>query len=122
MNNSGTDEPRYTRIVTAQLAEISIEFLERCEAEQLVRARVIRGGDRGYSARDIRRIARIARLHQDLDLDFAALEVVLNMREQIMELQEQLAIMERDMVRREEELLQDLVSLRRQLAAESSWR
>ena len=116
------DEPRYTRIVTAQLAEISIEFLDRCEQEQLVQTRIIRGGSPGYSARDIRRIARIARLHEDLELDFASLEVVLNMREQILELRDQLEALEQDMVQREEQLLRELVALRRQLASESSWR
>jgi DNA-binding transcriptional MerR regulator len=122
MANNATDEPRYTRIVTAQLAEISIEFLERCEAEQLVQIRTIRGGTQGYSAADIRRIARIARLHDDLGLDFNSLEVVLNMREQILELHAQIDKLEKEMARREEQLLHELITLRRQLAIESKWR
>lgn len=121
MKNNAIDEPRYTRVVTAQLAEISIEFLERCETEQLVRARIIRGGNHGYSAGDIRRIARISRLHEDIGLDFAGLEVALNMREQILDLREQLDAIEQEMMRREEQLLRELVALRRQLAAESNW-
>ncbi len=121
MRDNALDEPRYTRIVAAQLAEISIEFLERCETEQLVRTRLIRGGSHGYSARDIRRIARISRLHEDIGLDFAGLEVALNMREQIIELREQLDALEQAMARREEQLLRELVALRRQLAAESNW-
>jgi MerR family transcriptional regulator, heat shock protein HspR len=122
MNMNETDEPRYTRIVTAQLAEISIEFLERCETEQLVHARVIRSGEPGYSVSDVRRIARIGRLHEDLGLDFAGLEVVLHMREQILDLREQLDQMERELARREDELLRELARLRRSLAIESSWR
>ena len=116
------DEPRYTRIVTAQLAEISIDFLERCEIEQLVQTRIIRGGTPGYSARDIRRIARIARLYEDLGLDFNSLEIVLNMREQILELREQIELLERERARREEQLLNELAALRRQMALESKWR
>ena len=122
MINNYYDEPRYTRIVTAQLAEISIELLERCETEQLVQTRIIRGGMPGYSARDVRRIARVARLHEDLGLDFSTLEVVLNMREQILELREQLDALEQDMIEREEQLLRELIALRRQIAAESQWR
>ncbi|MFN2137748.1 MAG: chaperone modulator CbpM [Candidatus Promineifilaceae bacterium] len=122
MNENSLDEPRYTRVVTAQLAEISIEFLDRCEQEQLVRTRVMRGGSAGYSAADIRRIARIGRLHNDLELDFAALEVVLNMREQILELRDQLEQLERERLRREAELLRELSQLRRRLAADSAWR
>ena len=99
------DEPRYTRIVTAQLAQISVEFLTRCEDEQLVQTRVIRGGAQGYSASDVRRIARIARLHEDLGIDFNSLEVVLNMREQIIELQRQIEILEQEKARREDQLL-----------------
>ena len=121
MSNIGLDEPRYTRIVAAQLADFTIEFLERCETEQLVVTRVIRGGAPGYSAGDIRRLARIARLHEDLGLDFSSLEVVLNMREQILELREQLELLEREMVLREEKLLRELAILRRQLSAESKW-
>jgi DNA-binding transcriptional MerR regulator len=116
------DEPRYTRIVTAQLAQISVEFLKRCEDEQLVQTRVIRGGAQGYSASDVRRIARIARLHEDLGIDFNSLEVVLNMREQIIELQRQIEILEQEKARREDQLLHELANLRRQLASESKWR
>jgi DNA-binding transcriptional MerR regulator len=105
MSNTGSEEPRYTRIVAAQLAD----------------TRIIRGGSPGYSASDIRRMARIGRLHQDLGLDFASLEIVLNMREQILELREQLDQLERDMLQREEKLLRELVILRRQIAVESKW-
>jgi DNA-binding transcriptional MerR regulator len=122
MANNHTDEPRYTRIVTAQLAEISIDFLERCEQQQLVHTRVIRGGTPGYSARDIRRIARIARLHEDLGLEFESLEVILNMREQILELREQIEDLEKEMARREDELLRELIALRRRVTEESQWR
>ncbi len=121
MNNSGSDEPRYTRIVAAQLAEISVEFLERCESEQLIQVRLYRDESPRYSASDIRRLARMARLHEDLGLDFAGLEVVLNMREQIIELRDQLEQIEREMARREEQLLREIVTLRRQIASESGW-
>ena len=53
MNDFPTDEPRYTRIVAAQLADISMVFLERCESERLIQVRVLRGGRPGYSARAI---------------------------------------------------------------------
>jgi len=122
MANNLPDEPRYTRIVTAQLAEISIEFLERCEEEQLVQTRVTRGGALGYSASDVRRIARIARLHDDLGIDFNSVEIVLNMRDQILELQRQIEFLEQEKARREEQLQHELASLRRQLTGESKWR
>jgi DNA-binding transcriptional MerR regulator len=121
MTEFNVDEPRYTRVVAAQLAEISLEFLERCETERLVRVRVIRGGAPGYSARDIRELARLGRLHEDLELDFPALEVVQHMRRQLLDLHEQMERLEREMVRREERLVRELVDLRRRLAAETDW-
>ncbi len=122
MNDFPVDEPRYTRVSAAQLADISIVFLERCESERLIQVRVLRGGKAGYSARDIRELARIGRLHSDLELDFPAIEVVLNMRQQLLGLQEQLEKIERDVVQREERLTRELVDLRRRLAAESGWK
>ena len=121
MTEYNVEEPRYTRVVAAQLAEISIEFLERCETERLVQVRVIRGGAPGYSARDIRELARLGRLHKDLELDFPALEVVQHMRRQLPDLQEQVERLEREMVQREERLVRELVDLRRRLAAETDW-
>jgi coenzyme F420-reducing hydrogenase gamma subunit len=44
MDEFDMQEPRYTRIVAAQLAEVSVEFVERCETERLVQIRVMRGG------------------------------------------------------------------------------
>jgi hypothetical protein len=119
MDEFSVEEPRYTRIVAAQLAEISLEFLERCETERLVRVRVIRGGVPGYSARDIRDLARIGRLREQLELDFPALEVVLHMRRQVLGLREQMERLEQEMVRREERLLRELAALRRLVAEET---
>ena len=119
MDEFSVEEPRYTRIVAAQLAEISLEFLERCETERLVRVRVMRGGVPGYSAHEIRNLARIGRLHQQLELDFPALEVVLHMRRQVLGLREQMERVEQEMVRREERLLRELAALRRLVAEET---
>lgn len=121
MNEFSVDEPRYTRMTAAELANVSLEFLEKCEREQLVRVRISRSEAPVYSARDIRDIARIARLHRDLDLDLAAIEVVLHMRRQVLDLREQLADLELEMLQREEGLRKELNTLRRRLATESIW-
>lgn len=122
MTDFPADEPRYTRVVAARLANISLEFLERCEVERIIQVRVMRGGGRGYSAHDVRQLARIGRLHYELELDFPALEVVLNMRRQLLELQEQLERMEEERIQREERLIRELVELRRRLSVEGGWR
>ncbi len=122
MNDLPLDEPRYTRVVAAQLAEVSIDFLERCETEELVLVRIIRDDTPCYSARDIRNLALLRRLHEDLELDFPALEVVLNMRSQVLELRDQLQKLEQELAEREEKLVRELTELRRRLAAEQGWR
>jgi hypothetical protein len=121
MNDFPLDEPRYTRIIAAQLASISLELLERCETERLIEVRIIQGGQPGYSAHDIRHLALIRRLHEDLELDFPALEVILNMRRQLLDLQTQMDAFERQAAEREERLRRELINLRRRLADETDW-
>jgi len=121
MSDFPLDEPRYTRILAAQLASISLELLERCETERLIEVRIIQGDQPGYSVHDIRQLALVRRLHQDLELDFPALEVVLNMRNQLLGLQEQLEELERQMTEREERHMREVVNLRRGLADEAEW-
>jgi DNA-binding transcriptional MerR regulator len=121
MTDFPLDEPRYTRILAAQLASISLELLERCETERLIEVRITQGGQPGYSAHDIRQLALIRRLHEDLELDFPALEVVLNMRRQLLDLQGQVDEIERQVIEREERLTREVVNLRRRLADEAEW-
>jgi len=121
MSDFPLDEPRYTRILAAQLASISLELLERCETERLIEVRIIQGDQPGYSARDIRQLSLIRRLHEDLELDFPALEVVLNLRRQLLGLQEQLEELERQMTEREERHMREVVKLRRHMADEAEW-
>jgi len=121
MTDFPLDEPRYTRILATQLASISMVLLERCEAEHLIEVRVIQDGQPGYSVRDIRQLALIRRLHEDLEIDFPTLEVVLNMRSQLLALQEQVEDIERQVIEREERYTREVVNLRRRLADEAEW-
>lgn len=120
--HSGEKEPLYTRPVAAQLARISLDFLRRCEREQLVQPRPLPGGGVGYTAADIRRLARVRRLRHSLGLDMPAVEVVLHLRHQVIELQTLLTQLEMEMEQREQEWLRDIQELRRQLAKEMNWR
>jgi DNA-binding transcriptional MerR regulator len=118
----GEEEPLYTRQVAAQLARISLDFLRRCEREQLVLPRPMRSGEVGYTTADIRRLARVRRLRHSLGLDMPAVEVVLHLRRQVIGLQTSLAQLEREMEQREQEWLREIQELRRQLAQEVDWR
>jgi DNA-binding transcriptional MerR regulator len=103
------------------MARISLEFLSECETERLVEIRLTAGGEKGYSPADIRRLNRIRRLCEDLELNLPAVEVVLNLRQQVLDLHTHMAELERLMREREQELLQEIRQLRR-LAAEADWR
>jgi DNA-binding transcriptional MerR regulator len=115
------DEPFYTRSVAAQVARISLDFLRLCEEENLLQAKIMAGGQ-GYTPADIRQMARIRRLREDLELDLPAVEVALHLRRQVVELLAQIDEMERQMSKREQELLNEIQQLRRRLASEGEWR
>jgi len=116
------DEPFYTRSVAAQVARISLDFLRLCEEENLLQAKIMAGGGQGYSPADIRHMARIRRLREDLELDLPAVEVALHLRRQVVELLAQIDEMERQMSKREQVLLNEIQQLRRRLATEGEWR
>jgi len=116
------DEPFYTRSVAAQVARISLDFLRLCEEENLLQAKIMAGGGQGYTPADIRQMARIRRLREDLELDLPAVEVALHLRRQVVELLAQIDEMERQMSKREQELLNEIQQLRRRLASEGEWR
>ncbi len=103
----------FTRTVAAQLARVSLDFLERLEAEDLIRPLELEGGERGYAPEDIGRLSRMRRLHETLGLDLASLEVVLHMRERLVSVLTRMEDLEARFARREQELLQELNELRR---------
>jgi DNA-binding transcriptional MerR regulator len=116
-NTSAKGPMIFTRIVTAQLARVSVEFLDLLEAEDLMRPRLLgaEGGELGYAAEDIRRLSQIRRLHETLGLELEAVEVVLHLREQVMNLLARMEDLEARFARREQELLRELDDLRRRL-------
>lgn len=121
LRSEDESERIYSPAVAAQLARITLDFLKECERADLIRAGRMPGGGRGYTTADVRNLARIRRLRQDLGLDLAAVEVVLHMRRRIVEMLRELEAIERDMLRRERELQQEIRQLRRRLAEDVEW-
>jgi len=116
------EEPMYIRPVAAQLAQISLDLLRICEEEGLIQARTITGGEEGFSVADIRHMSRIRRLREVLELELPAVGVVLNLRRQVVDLLAQIDDVERNMVRREQELMDEIRQMQRHLAEEAKWR
>jgi MerR family transcriptional regulator/heat shock protein HspR len=118
---SHDNEALYPRLRAAELAQMSLEMLRQCEEEQLVIARAMSGGQPGYTAADIRRLARVRRLCDELGLDMAAVEVVLHLRRQVLALLDELEQREAQMARREQELLREIRQWRSRYADEPEW-
>ncbi len=111
----------FTRTVAAQLARVSLEFLDRLEAEDLMQPRELEGGGSGYTPEDIQRLSRIRRLHDTLGLDLVAVEVVLRLREQVVDMLAQMEDMEKRFNRREQDLVKELNELRRRFLVTREW-
>ena len=98
MNSGGPpDEPRYVISVSAQLLQVHPQTLRLYEREGLVEPRRSRGGIRLYSDRDIERLRMMQRLTAELGVNLAGAEVILNMREIILELHTQLAVLRQEL-------------------------
>ena len=121
LRSEDKEERIFTRSMAAQLARITLEFLEECERAELIRAGRMPGGSPGYTTADVRNLARIRRLRQDLGLDLAGVEVVLHMRRRIVEMLGEMEAIESDMLRRERELQREIQRLRRRLAEDVDW-
>jgi DNA-binding transcriptional MerR regulator len=97
---------------------MTLALLSLCEREGIIQTRTMIGGGKGYNVADIRRLVRIRRLRDDLGLDLPAVEIVLNLRQQVLDLTAQVDEMEVQMVRREQELLDEIRQLRNRLAGQ----
>lgn len=97
-NDSPRDEPRYIISVAAQMVNLHPQTLRHYERVGLVVPARSRGesGLRLYSDNDIERLRRITSLIEDLGVNLAGVEVILNMSQQIAELQARLQIAEEE--------------------------
>jgi MerR family transcriptional regulator/heat shock protein HspR len=87
------DEPIYVISVAARMVNLHPQTLRHYERLGLVEP-ARRGNQRIYSQRDIEKLTKIAQLMDDLGVNLAGVEVILNMSRQIEELQAQVAQME----------------------------
>lgn len=111
----------YHPATASQLARVSLDFLRECEQEGLVRSERMAHGEYGYHLTEIHQLARIRRLRETLELDLAAVEVVLELRRQVSALMAQLDVTEQRMAQSEQDLLGEIQELRRRLAEEADW-
>ncbi len=89
-NKPQQDEPLYVISVAARMVNLHPQTLRHYERIGLVEPARTEGGMRMYSPQDIEQLKKIAGLIEDLGVNLAGVEVILNMSKQIEELQEEL--------------------------------
>lgn len=85
------DDQLYTIGVAAQLAGLHEQSLRMYERRGLITPRRSKGNIRLYSAEDIDQIRFIRRLVDDLGVNLAGVEVIIQMRRQLLDAQAALA-------------------------------
>lgn len=90
------DEPCYVISVAAKLVELHPQTLRYYDRIGLIRPSRTAGRMRLYSQRDIETLRKIVRVTQDLGVNLAGAEVILNMTLQIEGLQDRLVALHRE--------------------------
>jgi MerR family transcriptional regulator, heat shock protein HspR len=108
---SADEQPRYVISIAAQMLGVHPQTLRLYEREGLIEPQRSGGKIRLYSERDIEKVRCIMRLTNDLGVNLAGAETILNMRERMMQLREEM-----DLLRRHMEA--ELAALRRELDLE----
>lgn len=89
MKNEMNDDPVYVISVAAELVSMHPQTLRLYERVGLMKP-ARRGSNRLYSERDIDRLRQIQRLTQDMGVNLAGVEIILNLLQQVNELQQEL--------------------------------
>ncbi len=91
MTEGISDERRYTIRVAAQLAGMHEQSLRMYERRGLIRPARTKGDIRMFSDEDIEQIRFIHRLIDDLGVNLAGVEVIIQLRRQLLQAQAALA-------------------------------
>ncbi len=91
------DEPCYVISVAAKLVDLHPQTLRYYERLGLVTPSRSRGKVRLYSPSDIEQLQRISRLVEDLGVNLAGVEVILNMTERMEEMQREMEAVRREL-------------------------
>lgn len=92
------DEPCYTISVVARMVDLHPQTLRNYEQLGLVKPQRSEGNIRLYSDHEVERLRKINRLTQELGINLAGVEVILNMADQIETLQVQIEQLESQLI------------------------
>ncbi len=81
------DKPVYVISVVSEILNIPQQTLRIYEKANLVTPKRTKQNTRLYSQADIEKLQRIIRLHQELGINLAGIEVIMHMRQKMMNMQ-----------------------------------
>lgn len=90
------DEPLYYISAVAKLLDLHPQTLRHYERLGLVEPQRTDGNVRVYSQRDIERLQQINRLTEELGINLAGVEVILDLLARIQRMRQEMSIMRRD--------------------------
>lgn len=91
------DQPKYVISIVTRLVGLHPQTLRHYENIGLVTPSRSKGNVRLYSQRDVELLRRISRLTQDLGVNLAGVEVILNMAERIENLQDEMDMLQEEL-------------------------
>ncbi|MRI58928.1 MAG: MerR family transcriptional regulator [Epsilonproteobacteria bacterium] len=97
------DEPVYLISVVAKVLNIHPQTLRQYEREGLISPSRTEGKTRLYSQKDIDRIKTILRLTRDLGVNLAGVDIILRLKEQMQEMEEEIERLRSEIKRYEED-------------------
>ena len=98
-SNDNLEQPRYVISVAAELLGTQPYTLRYYERTGIIKPARSRGNVRLYSEADLELLRRVMTLMYDLGINLAGVEVILHMTEQLTELQQTAAALERELER-----------------------
>ena len=80
----------YSEQEVAEYCQVEVHMLRRLHAVGLIEGIEMVGEERRYSEKDAERLRRIRRLHRDLGVNLAGIEIILRLSAQVEALQREL--------------------------------
>ena len=80
----------YSERETAEYCQLEVQMIRRLQAAGLVEGIAVSGEERRYREEDIAQLRRIRRLHHDLGVNLAGIEIILRLTARLEALQREL--------------------------------
>jgi MerR family transcriptional regulator/heat shock protein HspR len=91
------DEPCYVISVAAKMVGMHAQSLRNYERMGLIQPGRSRGRVRLYSQSDIERLQNIQRMVQDLGVNLAGVDVIMNMRQRMQQMEREMALLREEL-------------------------